>query len=264
VAFYQACWAHRRKHLPDDGALAERRGQTEVNRMICEQYAEGRAGLPREMAYHFRLPRRFLLSRDIAWKRTWLDSVLAARARSARRAGIDDSSLRLQRALLHNWLARARADNRASTRQQGRRHAAASTHPQTQTPSQNITNQQHTASPGRRENGRWRPSALSGRRRRTQRQNIPPTHTHTTFSRTKTKRSPLFLRPLRGFVNGPGTFRMYPLDPLRRVASKLLTICLPQLQLSFLTFDTMRFRIRSGCPLSTSHGVETLANVWSP
>jgi hypothetical protein len=166
VAFYQACWAHRRKHLPDDGALAERRGQTEVNRMICEQHAEGRAGLPREMACHFRLPRRFLLSRDIAWKRTWLDSVLAARARSARRAGIDDSSLRLQRALLHNWLARARADNRASTRQQGRRHAAASTHPQTQTPSQNITNPQHTASPGRRENGRWRPSTLSGRRRR--------------------------------------------------------------------------------------------------
>ena len=32
-------------------------------------------------------------------------------------------------------------------------------------------------------------------------QNIPPIHT--TFFRTKTKRSPLFLGPLRGFVNGP-------------------------------------------------------------
>lgn len=74
--------------------------------MVCEQCAEGRTGLPQEMACHFRLPRRFFLARDIAWKRTWLDSVLAARARATRRLGADDSQLCLQRALLHNALDR--------------------------------------------------------------------------------------------------------------------------------------------------------------
>ena len=44
-AFYHACWAHCRKHLPDKGALAECRGQTEVNRMVCKQHAEGSAGV---------------------------------------------------------------------------------------------------------------------------------------------------------------------------------------------------------------------------
>ena len=166
VAFYQACWAHRRKHLPDDGALAERRGQTEVNRMICEQYADGRAGLPREMAYHFRLPRRFLLSRDIAWKRTWLDSVLAARARATRRIGDDDSPLRLQRALLHNWLARARADSRTAVRQRRQSESASPANPQPQLRPTNITTHSHAASPGRRENGRRRPSTLRRRPRR--------------------------------------------------------------------------------------------------
>ena len=148
VGFYQACWSHRTKHLPDDGVLAERRGAHEVDRMICEQYSEGREALPREMAHHFRLPRRFLLSRDIAWKRTWLDSILAARARAARRNNADDSQLRSQRALLHNWLARART----STREENLRRRRPGPHPNSPNTLTHLT----PASPGRQENGRRR------------------------------------------------------------------------------------------------------------
>ena len=106
IGLYRACWADRKRHLPDDGALAELRGAMEVDRMLSEQFSLGRTGLPKAMYHHFRLPLHFLLSRDLQWKRTWLDSVLASRARQARRLHLDDGPLKAQRAFLFNWLRR--------------------------------------------------------------------------------------------------------------------------------------------------------------
>ena len=48
--------------------------------MISEQVSLGRSGMPKAMHHHFRLPLHFILARDLQWKRTWLDSVLALRA----------------------------------------------------------------------------------------------------------------------------------------------------------------------------------------
>ena len=46
-----------------------RMGAKPSSPMLSEQVSLGRTGLPKAMHHHFRLPLRFLLSRDLQWKR---------------------------------------------------------------------------------------------------------------------------------------------------------------------------------------------------